>query len=167
MIDISVVIPTYRESPEQLKTNIEYMKRQTAFRKGKMEIIIADYYEFIPETKDEHPMAWFYTWNKDKNVKLIDVNRRGIAYGRHAGIMASQGRTIVCFDADGYIAPTKGVEMLAAPILTGEAVLTCCDNVLNIKSLTQEETKSIEFVNQINYQLSLMQRADIFACLEP
>lgn len=162
-IDISVVIPTYREPKEQVIQNINYMKEQSVFKKGKMEIIIADYYEFIPNTQ----MAWFYEWNKDKNVKVIDIDRRGIAYARHMGIMASQGRTIVCFDADGYIAPTNGIDKLTKPVLTGEAVLTCCDNVLDTTGLTQEDTQSIIHINQINYQLSLMQRAPMFAVLEP
>ena len=164
MIDISVVIPTYREPAQQLRTNIGYMKEQTAFKKGKMEIILADYYEYDNEKNDN---MMYFRLLKSKNIKLVDVDRRGIAYGRHAGIMASSGKVIVCFDADGYITPNDGVERLAKPILDGDAVLTCCDNVLDIRPLTVEQVQSINMVSQLNYQLSLAQRAPMFGFLEP
>jgi glycosyltransferase involved in cell wall biosynthesis len=161
-IDISVVIPTYREDPKTLEQNIDYMKEQTAYQKGKMEIIISDFYEYYPKPEEER-----FKWAKgQKNIRIVHADRRGIAYGRHTGIMASKGKAIVNFDADGYLAPIEAVDLLTEPILEKRAHLTCCDNILDIRDLTPEQAQSINFIVNMLETFNNMQRTPLTAILE-
>lgn len=133
-IDISVVIPTYKEDPKLLKQNIGYLKEQTAFKEKRMEIVIADYND------EQNQPVW------PTGVKVVYVDRRGIAYARHHGIMASQGKAIVNFDADGFFVPNEAVDLLTKPILEKRAHLAVCDNVFDLRGLKPEEVHSIGFI---------------------
>lgn len=153
-VDISVVIPTYRENPEDLEQNIGYMKEQTAFKEKRMEIIISDYYEYIVKPEEDR-----FAWAKgQRGLRIVHSDRKGIAYQRHFGIMNSRGRVIVNFDADGYLAPDDAVHRLTAPILEGRAHITCCDNIFDIRELKPEQVESINFIIDFLNLLSSGQR---------
>jgi len=138
-IEISVVVPTYREDQKLLRQNIGYLKEQTAYKAKRMEIILADYYEY-----DDTETVWP---KQDQYFKVVHVDRRGIAYARHQGIMAAQGKAIVNFDADGFFVPNEAVDLLTKPIFEKRAHLTCCDNVFDLRGLKNEEVQSIAFIN--------------------
>jgi glycosyltransferase involved in cell wall biosynthesis len=159
-IDVSVVIPVYKEPLQELKQNIAYMREQTVYKQGRMEIVLA----YVPDAS--LPMGKVINPNH-KNIRAISVDRGGIAYGRHVGVNHSQGRAIVNFDADGYLAPESAVEKLTRPILEGRAHLTCCDNLFDIRNLTPAEVNSIDAIIKVNETLNQMQQSPLFACLEP
>jgi glycosyltransferase involved in cell wall biosynthesis len=162
MIDISVVIPTYREDQKLFRQNIGYLKEQTAFKKKRMEIVIADFYEY-----DDISTADETVWPKqDEYFKIIHVDRRGIAYARHFGIMTSQGKAIVNFDADGFFVPNEAIDMLTAPILEGRAHLAVCDNVFDLRSLSPEEVESISFIRNMLDTFNNMQKSEFVGILE-
>lgn len=152
--DISVVIPTYREDPKILEQNIAYMKEQTAFKEKRMEIVISDFYEYV-EKPDEDRFKWA---KGQRGLRVVHADRKGIAYQRHYGIMASRGKVIVNFDADGYLAPDDAVDKLTAPILEGRAHITCCDNIFDIRELKPEQVESIKFIIDFLNMLSNGQR---------
>lgn len=162
-VDISVVIPTYREDPVILEQNIDYMKEQTAYQNGKMEIIISDFYEYVEKLGEDR-----FNWakgQKEKNIRIVHADKRGIAYGRHMGIMASKGKVIVNFDSDGYLAPVEAVDLLTQPILEKRAHLTCCDNILDIRNLTPQEAQSISFITAMLENFNNMQRTSLFPAI--
>lgn len=111
--------------------------QQSVFQiyKDRVEIILADY---DPE-KNSKVTNDVFQFNADylKNhpVIVVKVDRKGIAYARHIGIQRSKGHTIVNFDADAYFAHTNCIEKCTKPILNGECVLTCCDNLLNTNEI--------------------------------
>jgi glycosyltransferase involved in cell wall biosynthesis len=101
--------------------------------KNQVEIIVADY---DPERNDIVSKQ-VVKFNSDYDVPtfFVDVDRKGIAYARHMGIQRSKGHTIVNFDADAYFAHPNCIYNCTKPILNGECVLTCCDNLLNTNEI--------------------------------
>ena len=131
---ISIVIPTFNE--KDIYTTLARLAQQSVFEiyKGQVEIIIADY---DPESNVnvKNRVTQFNLDFVDIPVGIVMVDRKGIAYARHKGILRSAGHTIVNFDADAYFAHPKCVENITKPILNGDCVLTCCDNLLNTNEM--------------------------------
>lgn len=159
-IDISVVIPTYKEDPKILKQNIGYMKEQTAFKKKRMEIVIADYDDTL---NSQGPMTWP---PQNEQFRVIHVKRRGIAYARHQGVMAAKGKAIVNFDADGFFVPNEAVDLLARPILEERAHLAVCDNVFDLRALNEREVQSISFIMSMLEFFNNSQKSNLVGILE-
>lgn len=124
---ISIVIPTFEESG--LKETLEYLVKQTVFDKypNQVEIIVAD---FDPNAKSITWNSWAHT---DIQLKFLLIDRTGIAYARHKGIVSSSGQIIVNFDADAKFSREDAIEMLIAPLLNNNSgiVVTCCDNIFD------------------------------------
>ena len=131
---ISIVIPTFNE--KDIYTTLARLAQQSVFSlyQKQVEVIIADY---DPEknmiVNGQH--FRFFKDFPDIKTYIIPVDRKGIAYARHKGILRSAGHTIVNFDADAYFAHPKCIENCTRPILNGECVLTCCDNLLNTNEM--------------------------------
>jgi len=161
LVRISVVIPTYHE--DKIGECVEYLKQQTAWKKGIMEIIIADFFEKgltypNPTTKSLYLLD---------RMTLVNVDRRGIGYARHLGIMRAKGDIIVNFDADSYFSTLTAIEDLCEPIMRGLAVITCCDSIFNTRELTADQIRSISMVSSVLNHLNGMQRNPFFPpCLE-
>jgi glycosyltransferase involved in cell wall biosynthesis len=150
--DISIVIPTFREG-RYLRETLQGLRAQTAASKA--EIVVADY-------NPDHVMP-----DLPPEVKYVDVDRKGIAYARHKGIMASSGKVILNFDADARFDDARGIEYMTAPILRGECVLTCCDNVFDLRGLNAEELEKMRVPLAACNMLCHLQRTTPVACLEP
>jgi len=127
---ISIIIPTFNE--ENLHRTLSELSKQTAFQKYDTEVIIADFdpsgsmttYNSLSKFRDFFPeLTKTHTW--------VPVDRKGIGYARHQGIVASSGTVIVNFDADAKFANVDGLEKLVEPILRNECVMTCCDNLMD------------------------------------
>lgn len=107
-IDISVVIPTYKEEKYIAKT-INSLKAQSAW--NRMQVVIADY---DPEAKQQTVKAISAGCSEDvkTHVKVINVNKNGIGYARHMGISESAGDYIVNFDSDSFFSSPNDVDMM-------------------------------------------------------
>lgn len=133
---ISVVIPTFNE--ERIFNTLYYLVQQTAFNQYDIEIVIADY---DPEDR-KLTKSGVDRFVKDfpfVNTKFIDIDRKGIAYARHVGIMNSTGKIIVNFDGDSRFSTPKGLEKMVRPIINNHCVLTCCANELDAAEIYGRE----------------------------
>jgi len=165
---ISIVIPTYNE--KDVYTMLARLAQQTVFEtyKGQVEIIIADY---DPE-KNSNVKNDVVRFNLDYiNIPayIVMVDRKGIAYARHKGILRSAGHTIVNFDADAYFVHNRCIENSTKPILNGECVLTCCDNLLNTNEIDDSAGKNDNvLVVRIAYTVAnKIQRDNMIVIYEP
>lgn len=169
---ISIVIPTYNE--EKLYDTLSYLTSQSVFNipdyKYAVEIIIADYDpENSKVTFDSYQRFLKAFPSYTKRSKFVNVNRSGIAYARHQGIMRADGRIIVNFDADSYFSSIRGVELLVYPILDDECIMTCCDNVMDMKEVDSDSLRNDNMILTLNalQVLCHIQRITPIVCLEP
>lgn len=165
---VSIVIPTYNES--DLYDTLVKLRKQTVFDKYETEIIIADY---DPQHNEKTWRAWekFYPKEREQEFTSIFVGvfRKGIAYARHEGIRNSSGKIIVNFDADAHYNRDDAIELCIDPIIRGEAVITCCDNLLNpnlidSKSHYNENVLLVKFAYTVSDQI---QQTAPIVTLEP
>ena len=170
---ISIVIPTYNEG-ETLYNTLSYLTAQTVFtsHKCEVEIIIADFDpDLNKKTYDAYTKFIKNYPDFNKVTKFVDVDRKGIAYQRHAGIMASKGKIIVNFDADAYFSTPKGIQFLVYPILRNQGcVITCCDNILDMRQVkdpyVMQHENMVIATNALDI-LNNIQRIAMIVCLEP
>lgn len=169
---ISVVIPTYNE--EGLYETLSYLTAQTVFATNKddIEIIISD---FDPDVNKKTFDSYIKFINNypdfNKITRFVRVDRRGIAYARHMGILASKGKIVVNFDADAYFSTPKAIQYLINPILKNQGcVLTCCDNLLNIHEIKDPHILKHENMTLTLHALDILnnlQKTALIVCLEP
>ena len=144
MPDISIVIPTLQE--KEIATTLKYLQQQTVYKQraeilivntieGKAEILIVEYDK--AGTGETFEAAKPYI---NPLCRMMYVQRGGIAYARHEGVMACFGSVITCFDGDGYFSSHKAVEKLTEPILKGEVHLTGCDHLFNTRGYQQNNS---------------------------
>lgn len=152
-MNVSVVIPTYKEG-KYIRRTLEGLRAQSL----RAEIVIADY---NPENDN-----WMV-----KHMDLIDryitVQRSGIAFARHQGIEAASGKIIVNFDADARFSTVDGLKLMCEPVLNGQCVLTCCENVFDLTHMTDSEINDMAIPIYTARALSELQRNAHVACLEP
>ena len=133
---ISCVIPTYNETESLVKTMLE-LQKQTVLEQ--MEVVIADY---DPEQNQLTLNTVLQLPQKIRErTRLVKVDRKGIAYARHTGIMNRNFNSnyIVNFDADAVFNRNDAIFKLVEPLHNGSAVLTCCDNQWNMRELKDGE----------------------------
>jgi glycosyltransferase involved in cell wall biosynthesis len=168
---ISIVIPTYNE--DSIHENLLRLVQQTVFDKylQDTEIVLADY---DPERKQKtrNGLDIFLAQLKKNyyNIKLVPVPKKGIGYARHIGITNSSGQIIVNIDADSFYYNRTGVESSIKPILSGEYVMTCCDNILNTSEITDPKLNKNEniLIVKVGYAVSnTIQRDWPIVTLEP
>lgn len=165
---ISVVIPTYNE--KDVYTVLARLAQQSVFDtyKGQVEIIIADY---DPEKNQNvgKEVLRFKLDNAFFPLRQFQVDRKGIAYARHVGITHSTAHTIVNFDADAYFAHTNCIELCTKPILNGECVLTCCDNLLNTNEIDEQTSKqeSVIAARAAYNVANMIQKDNLIVIFEP
>jgi glycosyltransferase involved in cell wall biosynthesis len=164
LVRISVVIPTYHE--DKIGECVQYLMQQTAWKKGIMEIIISDFFEkgltYPNPTLDSLGAVVTIL-----SVQVVNVDKRGIGYARHLGIMKARGDIIVNFDADSYFSTLDAIEQLCEPLMRGLAVISCCDSIFDTRNLTEEEIRSISMISSVLNHLNGMQRNPFFPpCLE-
>lgn len=118
VIDISIVIPIYKES-HYLAGLLDNLARQSwAFR---TEIILCEY---MPDGKSARIIKLFHEMYPNQKIRLIDIPEKGIASARNVGIEVAEGAIIVNLDADNVFADSKCVEKLTDPLIEGKAVMT-------------------------------------------
>ena len=167
---ISVVIPTYNE--ENIDENLARLVQQTIFDKylQDTEIILAD---FDPESKHKTKDSLDNFINMLKKnyyqIKLVKVPKKGIGYARDIGITNSIGQIIVNVDADSFFYNRQGIEHLIKPIISGEYVMTCCDNILNTSEIDEKMHKNENImIVKVGYAVSnTLQRDWPLVTLEP
>lgn len=117
--EISICIPTFNEEKYIVATLAELFK-QNAVKSGRAEIIVADY-----DPDDNKGVL-----NAIEGMPVIyhPILGKGIAHARDSAIRLARGRYIVNFDADARFNVISAVDALVAPIKSGQAVFTCCDN---------------------------------------
>ena len=146
------------------------LAQQTVFEiyEKQVEIIVADY---DPEGNDtvSKQVVKFNNDYKQIPTYFVDVDRKGIAYARHKGILRSAGHTIVNFDADAYFSHKKCIENITKPILNGECVLTCCDNLLNTNEMDNSSAtdQNVMIVRGAYTVANRIQRDNMIVIYEP
>lgn len=167
---ISVVIPTYNE--EEIDENLKLLVQQTVFDKylTDTEIILSDYDPNRTQKTREGLNKFLTSLQKNYyQIKLVPVNKKGIGYARNIGVNSSSGQIIVNVDADSFFYNRMGIEHLIKPILSGEYVMTCCDNILNTSEIdaSMQKNENIMIV-KMGYAVSnTLQRDWPIVTLEP
>jgi len=100
---VSIVIPT-RDRPNDLRECLRAIFAQVTDRR--VEIIVVDNH---PESGQTPPVVAEFS-----GIRLVSEPRRGSAYARNRGLLASRGSIIVWSDDD-VVAPTGWLEGLLAP----------------------------------------------------
>ena len=154
---VSIIIPTLSEN-DRIADTLYSLFRQSMFKDA--EVIIVEYNPYDdPYIRDlSHGMA---------HVRHMEVNRAGIAFARHMGIMSSHADIICNYDADCEFIDKFSLENMVKPILDKECVLTVCDNLFDLTEVPVNELSSMEMPTKVCNFLNNMQRTTPLAILEP
>ena len=143
---ISICIPTYREE----KYIVDTVKRLKAQNIADLcEVVICDYDpDNIPLYNRPITKLLKYPF-----VRFIDAGRKGIGYARHMAIMASSGRYVVNFDADGHFRERNAIQLLLDPIYRQKVLITSCPNILSEQEISDQSIpyKLYEIRNWLEY----------------
>lgn len=137
MIDTSVVIPVFKEEEYLRPVLHELLKQTCMFR---CEIILSEY---NPDNSQfTRQLIREFKQMSHVPIRLVEVQERGIPLARHEGIMAARGEIICDFDADAVWNRIDALEMMIEPIVEGRAVMTNCDNMIDLTDVPEEHKKS-------------------------
>lgn len=163
MNDISVVIPVYKEN-FYLSRTLTSLANQTIA--NKIEILVC---EFNPDKTvfARRNIEAFHNDFPKIPIRLIEIQRPGIAFARNEGILRANGGIIVNFDADARFSHKSGLEMMVRPILADEAVCCICDNEFDLTELSDEKLLNMEIPIAILNGLNMMQKTANTPILEP
>lgn len=109
-----------------VETTIANLREQTLYKKGKVNIILAEYKDQL-NLEDDYLSK--YVENME-HVNYMPVFQKGIAYARNAAISQAKSNVIVNFDADCIFNRDDAIEKMIHPILNQEAMLTNCETKL-------------------------------------
>jgi glycosyltransferase involved in cell wall biosynthesis len=119
-IPVSVVVPTY-DRPDDLARCLRALRAQETRRR--LEIVVVDNH---PDSGLTPPVVAGFA-----GVTLVVEPRRGSAYARNAGVVATHGAIVACTDDD--VTPPPGwLEALVAPF-TDERVAAVTGNILPLE----------------------------------
>lgn len=154
---VSVIIPTLSEN-ERIADTLYSLFKQSMFKDA--EVLIVEYNPYNdPYIRDLcHGMA---------HVRHMTVNRAGIAFARHMGIMSSNAPIVCNYDADCEFIDKYCLENLTKPIQDKECVLTVCDNMFDLAEVPVNELQSMEMPTKVCNFLNNLQRTTPLAILEP
>jgi GT2 family glycosyltransferase len=125
-LSVSIVVATL-DRPQDLESCLHALASQATSRR--VEIVVVDN---NPASGLTSPVV-----KKFPSVVFVQEPRKGLAYARNAGILASQGEIIVTTDDD-VIAPCDWLEKLIAP-LADERVKVATGNVLPLELETEAQ----------------------------
>ncbi|MCW3123430.1 MAG: glycosyltransferase family 2 protein [Flavipsychrobacter sp.] len=108
--DVSVVIPAYNEEKNILRTLLSLSSNRT---KWSVEIIVVN-----NNSKDNTEALV-----KATGVTCITEVKQGITAARNAGLAVAKGKYVLNADADS-IYPPDWIELMIAPLATGDACIT-------------------------------------------
>lgn len=136
------MIPTFREEQYIVKT-LDILSKQNAWIS--CEVVIADYDPDGRPIADRPIYKVLADQNREdfKKINIVNVNRKGIGFARHAGIVHSRGDFIVNFDADARFIYTNSIRELVKAIVFSDnkIIMTHCPNTLDLDEI---ETSSIQ-----------------------
>lgn len=162
-MEVSVCIPVYKENKYLPRTLQELTKQVLKYQ---FEIILAEY--------DPDLTGYCQKVSKDFSkiykipIKVIPVERPGIAYARHSSIMSSRAPVFCNFDADARFTHRTSLAMMTEPILKGQAVLTTCNNEFDLTKLTSIEMEDMRAPVMVIDALNKLQYAQpMLSILEP
>lgn len=154
---ISVIIPCLSEE-ERIEDTLYGLFRQSVFKDS--EIILVEY----------NPLNDPYLSNLAHglaHVRHMTVNRSGIAFARHVGIMSANSDVICNFDADCEWVNKYCLEYMTKPIMDKECILTVCDNVFDLTEVPVNELNRMDMPSKVCNFLNNIQRTTPLAILEP
>jgi glycosyltransferase involved in cell wall biosynthesis len=135
--DISIVIPVYKEE-SYLKPCLRDLSQQTIIYR--CEIILVEYNpERTPWARDI--LRDFHELRPDIPTRLIEVFEKGIKVARHEGILYAKGEIICDFDADARWSEIDGLERMTEPLFNRQAVMTNCDNIIDVSQLSEYQMR--------------------------
>ena len=154
---VSIIIPTLSEN-ERIADTLYSLFKQSMFKDA--EVLIVEYNPYNdPYIRDLcHGMA---------HVRHLTVDRAGIAFARHMGIMSAHADIICNYDADCEFINKYCLENMAKPIQDKECVLTVCDNLFDLAEVPVNELQSMEMPTKVCNFLNNLQRTTPLAILEP
>lgn len=118
---ISIIIPVYNVE-QYLASCIDSVLNQTY---QNIEIILID-----DGSPDSCPSICDFYAAKDKRVRIIHQQNRGLSVARNVGIEAATGKYIVFLDSDDMLAQTDVIQNLADFFIKTKAEVTYCSNVI-------------------------------------
>jgi glycosyltransferase involved in cell wall biosynthesis len=133
LIDISCVIPVFKEDSYLKPTLYELARQSYMFR---TEIVLVEYNP--DNTTGTRYTIRDFSQHFHIPIRLIKVFERGIPLARHEGIMAAHGPIICDFDADARWNRDDALQQMVDPIIEGEAVMTNCSNIIDMDKVPQE-----------------------------
>lgn len=125
-VPVSIVVATL-DRPRDLEICLQALASQVTPRR--VELVVVDN---NPSSGLTPPVV-----SKFPSVVLVTEPRRGLAYARNAGIVASRGEIIVTTDDD-VIAPPEWLETLLAPFADAHVMVTT-GNVLPLELQTEAQ----------------------------
>lgn len=125
-VPVSIVVATL-DRPGDLETCLQALAAQVTSRR--VEVVVVDN---NPSSGLTPPVV-----SKFPAVVLVNEPRRGLAYARNAGIVASHGEIIVTTDDD-VVAPPHWLETLLAPFVDDHIAVTT-GNVLPLELDTEAQ----------------------------
>ena len=154
---VSVVIPAYKEE-DRIEDTLYTLFRQSIFKDT--EVIVVEY----NPGNDPYLQNLLHGMAK---CRYITVNRAGIAYARHVGIMSAMSPIICNFDADCEFTHKYCLANLIEPIQKKECILTVCDNMFDLTEVPIEKLNEMQAPTNVCNFLNNLQRTTPIACLEP
>ncbi len=118
---VSIIIPVYAD-PDGLQTTIECSIKQ---QYNPFEIIVS----LTPASGETREVAEEYTSNYPKCVHIVEVQERGRAKARNAGINKANGEIIAFIDSDIRMNP-EWLEAAVSELKTKEAEYLACSVVI-------------------------------------
>lgn len=116
---VSIVVPVYKVE-NYLDKCIESILKQTY---KCIEIILID-----DGSPDSCPEICDYYYKKDKRIKVIHQENRGLAAARNVGVTYAKGKYITFIDSDDYVG-IHYIESLYKAIAFGDADMSICDYI--------------------------------------
>lgn len=154
---VSVVLPCFNENDRILET-LSKLFKQSFFKDA--EIIICEYNPANdPYVRD--------LVERMAHVRYLEINRPGIAFARHMGIMKSNAQVICNFDGDCEFLNNKCLENMVTPILNKECILTVCDNLFDLVEVPVNELPRMDAPTKVANLINNLQRTTPLAILEP
>ena len=126
---VSIIVPIYNASKYLIKclTSICTQSYEN------IEIILVN-----DGSKDDSLTIAESFVRKDKRIKLISQENKGVSSARNRGLELATGDYIIFVDADDCIEP-QTVELLIESLHSNNVDIACCQNNLDINKITHNE----------------------------
>lgn len=131
MLKISIIVPIYN-AEDELKKSIDSIINQTI---QDLEIILVD-----DGSRDNSLLICREYEKKDKRIKVIHQENRGVSVARNKGIDIARGEYIGFVDADDWIESNMYERLLNEAKTTGSDIVMCDATTVYSNGKKQEDT---------------------------